>query len=94
MGTLLWRWKFALSLAANEISAARVDTNALMSALGIRNSGGADLSKLFAHFTGRLPEPSELTPLSNFIKENPPGQAPGSAGLIGLLICTPAFQRY
>jgi uncharacterized protein (DUF1800 family) len=51
-GTLLWRWKFALALARNEISGVRVHRAALGQALG----GDA---ALMASILGRQPQATE-----------------------------------
>src|SRR5260221_5807933 len=52
MGTLLWRWKFAVALSGNRIKGTRIDLDACK-----KNFGGDD--GLMAHVLGRLPAPSE-----------------------------------
>lgn len=84
MGTLLWRWNFALALAGNRQPGARVRTAVLERALG-RGRGAPDAGRWFAHFTGRAPTEREEGALLS---------AGGDAAtLIGLILAGPAFQR-
>jgi uncharacterized protein (DUF1800 family) len=53
MGTLLWRWNFALALSQNRISGTRVEFEKLRA-----NAGGNN--GLMAHFLGRQPTPDEV----------------------------------
>jgi uncharacterized protein (DUF1800 family) len=53
LGTLLWRWRFAASLASNEIPGTRVDPAALAHRVG----GDTQLA---AHILGRVPTEVEL----------------------------------
>jgi hypothetical protein len=53
MGTLLWRWNFALALSQNRIPGTRVEFDKL------RANAGGD-SGLIAHFLGRQPIPDEV----------------------------------
>lgn len=52
LGTLLWRWNFAVALSRNRLKGTRVDFGALR-----RNAGGDDA--LMAHVLGRKPTPEE-----------------------------------
>ena len=52
MGTLLWRWNFAVALGSNQIKGTRVDLVALKKAFG------GELA-LMAHFLGRSPTQEE-----------------------------------
>jgi uncharacterized protein (DUF1800 family) len=52
MGTLLWRWNFALALSQNQINGTRIDLDALR-----RNAGGHE--GLMAHLLGRQPTAEE-----------------------------------
>jgi uncharacterized protein (DUF1800 family) len=52
LGTLLWRWNFALALSRNRMKGTRVDFTALR-----RNAGGDDA--LMAHVLGRKPSVEE-----------------------------------
>jgi uncharacterized protein (DUF1800 family) len=52
MGTLLWRWNFAVALSQNSIKGTRTDLDAL------RADAGGD-EALMAHLLGRKPHPAE-----------------------------------
>jgi uncharacterized protein (DUF1800 family) len=52
MGTLLWRWNFAVALSQNNIKGTRTDLEAL------RASAGGD-ERLMGHLLGRKPSPAE-----------------------------------
>jgi uncharacterized protein (DUF1800 family) len=52
MGTLLWRWKFAVALSGNRVKGTRIDLEACK-----KNFGGDE--GLMAHVLGRRPLPSE-----------------------------------
>jgi len=53
MGTLLWRWNFALALSENSIKGTRIDFEALR-----RNAGGDE--GLMSHLLGRRPVAEEV----------------------------------
>ncbi len=52
MGTLLWRWNFAVALTENKIAGTKIDRAAL-----VKNFGGEE--NLMAHLLGRRPTPTE-----------------------------------
>jgi len=52
MGTLLWRWNFAVALSQNQIKGTCVELEVL------RESAGGD-ARLMAHLLGRKPHPAE-----------------------------------
>ena len=52
MGTLLWRWNFAVALSQNRIKGTRLDLDALK-----KNAGGDEA--LMGHLLGRRPTPEE-----------------------------------
>lgn len=52
MGTLLWRWNFAVALSENKIQGTKIDADTLRT-----NAGGDD--KLMSHLLGRKPIPEE-----------------------------------
>ena len=52
MGTLLWRWNFAVAISENRIKGTQIDFDALR-----KNSGGD--AGLMAHLLGRKPSPAE-----------------------------------
>lgn len=94
MGTLLWRWKFALAVAAGEIKSVLPDLDGLFRALQVNSYSENDLKNLFAHFAGRSPLMEELEPLEDFVRKNKTVMHKRKAELAGLFLCSPAFQRY
>jgi uncharacterized protein (DUF1800 family) len=89
MGTLLWRWNFALALPAGRVPGARVDLRALVAACGgdatVRSP--ADLAPLLL---GRAATAEERAAVEGHA-------GPGSGGGrfaegVGLLLASPAFQ--
>jgi hypothetical protein len=53
MGTLLWRWNFAVALSQNQIKGTHVELDAL------RESAGGN-EHVMAHLLGRKPKPAEV----------------------------------
>jgi uncharacterized protein (DUF1800 family) len=92
MGTLLWRWNFALSLATGRVPETRVDLASLVDAAGGEASvkSPADLAPLFL---GRTATAAERSAIGGHAR------GPLSAGRdrfaegVGLLLASPAFQR-
>ena len=86
MGTLLWRWNFALTLAGAKIPTVQIAANKLRKALDAGRGKSADevTTKLFAHFTGRQARPHELEAVRGLNNE---------AEALGVLLASPAFQR-
>jgi uncharacterized protein (DUF1800 family) len=92
MGTLLWRWNFALSLAGGRVPGTKVDLAALVAAAGGETAvrSPADLAPLLL---GRRATAAERAAVE--------GHAPGPlaasrerfADGVGLLLASPAFQR-
>ncbi len=78
MGTLLWRWKFAVSLSRNAIKGTSVDLNACRRCFG--NEEG-----LVSHILGRLPSGDEQRSLDAF--RGKPDEA------LALMLASPGFQR-
>ncbi len=95
MGTLLWRWNFALALSSNRQPGVHFDYKPLFRALGGK-VGSLDPSSWFAHFIGRRPSNEEVgafeTLRSDFGKQSA-GSPEGVAAMIGLILSSPAFQR-
>ena len=89
-GTLLWRWNFALALAANQAPSVRVDAAALVRALG----GDWRPAALLPHFIGRAAAAEELRPLDEYVASTRLATDAQKAELLGLLLASPAFQRY
>jgi len=93
MGTLLWRWNFALALATGELGETRADLAGLARRAGLdpRTSSPADLSPLLY---GRVATAEERAAVDAYVAR------PGAAGMesdrraegVALLLCAPAFQ--
>lgn len=95
LGTLLWRWNFAFSLANNKIPSVKVKEKKLVTA--INNSGENEKlgsERLFQYFIGRKPTDKERSVLFDYQKESVGKSGVQNAELIGLILASPAFQRY
>lgn len=92
LGTLLWRWNFALALACNELESVTVSVDDLASAITTEREPKANADLLVRHLIGRKASIEELKILDSFHdtknKEN------SFAELLGLVISSPAFQRF
>lgn len=94
VGTLLWRWNFALALTANRVPNVNVLVPRLVEALSAQ---GETLKPdvLMAHFFGRVPTPDETKLLQNFMaakKADPASDV--NSQVLGLILASPAFQKY
>lgn len=85
MGTLLWRWNFALALAGNRQPGAKAQIRALENALK-KKGAPAGLGDWFAYFTGRGATGPELAALREAAGDS-------VSTLVGLILAGPAFQR-
>lgn len=94
MGTLLWRWKFALAVTAGKIASVKPDIDGVCASLGLKGMDESQLTKLFSHFNGRIPNANELKPLEQFAQSKQASAARAKPELAGLILCSPAFQRY
>lgn len=77
MGTLMWRWNFAIALAAGKQNGVRINLHDLRRQLHFTPSGW------FPHLVGRAPTEAEEKSL----------KPQDEAGLVGLILASPAFQR-
>lgn len=91
MGTLMWRWNFALALAGGTQSGAHVNLAPLAAALR-ENDSGPDAARWFAHFIGRKPAPEELAAMS-LTKDLDKDSHASYRQTAGLILASPAFQR-
>ena len=96
MGTLLWRWNFAFALAAGEVPSVKVPAEQLTAALGGLDAGTAPLpERMFRYAVGRNPTTPERGALAHGFAEAPKHGAPGgTVNGLGLVLASPAFQRY
>lgn len=93
LGTLLWRWNFALALTSNQVPSVDVEPLKLLHAIG----GTADSlhpARLLPHFIGRAGAQSELKSLEDFVGSAGLATNERKAELLGLVLASPAFQRY
>jgi Protein of unknown function (DUF1800) len=96
MGTLMWRWNFALALANNNQPGVQIKLSPLLKALGAHRP--VDAGRLFGHFTGRTPTTAEFEAIaqSNALllasKERDSSET-RAAQAVGLILASPAFQR-
>ncbi len=99
MGTLLWRWNFALAVGANQIPSVAVPLDKLVRAIGGSITEGINPARLLAYFIGRAGTRTELDVLNRYIAGNTFGKVDSkeiserTAELIGLALASPAFQR-
>ena len=84
LGTMLWRWSFALALAEDRIDNVSVQWDRLESALETK----ATHDRLGRHLFGRRAVAGELEPLAVYASSE------SRAKRVALLLSSPAFQRY
>jgi uncharacterized protein (DUF1800 family) len=89
LGTLLWRWNFALALAANQVPSVTVEPRRLINAIG-----GSAPARLLPHFIGRAGTDAELRALDDYAASQGIDANEREAGTLGLILASPAFQRY
>jgi uncharacterized protein (DUF1800 family) len=89
LGTLLWRWNFALALAANQVPSVTVESQRLINAIG-----GSDPARLLPHFIGRAGTDAELKALDDYAASQGIDASEREAGTLGLILASPAFQKY
>ena len=90
LGTLMWRWNYALTLVGGKIPSVAVNLNALRKSLSIphvKDHLGLDehaAETLFAHFNGRKAQPHEIEAVLS---------VPNDSEGLAVLLASPAFQR-
>ena len=96
LGTLMWRWNLAFTLAANQVPSVSVPLEKLLHAVGVESGGlpatnnaagvpPEATAKLFRYFIGHDPSPDHLAALASITNVR---------DVAGLLVASPAFQRY
>ena len=83
LGTLLWRWSFAVALAGGRIAGTRLDLDALRETFGDEG--------LKAHLLGHLPPPEAIS--TGVAPEGRQRKLVATTEL-ALLLASPTFQRY
>jgi len=93
LGTLLWRWNFGFELAGGRIGGVKLPRGKLARGLGRKNAAELTPQDLVAHLIGRTASEAEGRTLGLFAKQLSAASTRGQAGLIGLILASPAFQR-
>lgn len=100
MGTLMWRWNFALALANSDVPSVKASLRDLNRALGNEGKSDAEAGKKwFAHLTGRQPAAAEWETLQSLAASerakggNKSNEQKQKAELLGVMLASPAFQR-
>jgi hypothetical protein len=98
LGTLIWRWNYALALAAGETPGVRVRLQPLFMALG---AGKLTIESGFSYFVGRSPSPEEVEALKNAASVTRKELAGSNTStefsrelVCGLILASPAYQRF
>jgi uncharacterized protein (DUF1800 family) len=103
---LLWRWNFALALTANKINGAKVPLDTLLAAITTQSDSNEHKeaseknplsTSVFGYLVGRAPTREELAALQTYtskVATNVIDNPDNRAGLFGLILASPAFQRY
>lgn len=94
LGTLLWRWNFALSLCEGQIRGTRGEPKRLLAGLGVSLEGGAEaaVQPLLAYLYGRAPSLAEAEPLRQYLRSASGRQRPQRA--LALALSSPSFQLH
>ncbi len=91
VGTLLWRWNFALAIAGDRLPTVRSSLGELARSIDRASpSGRSSFREWFAHFIGRAPTDQEC---DRFGRPEPPAGTIDRREWLGLIIASPAFQR-
>ena len=91
LGTLLWRWNFALALASNRIEGTKVDLDELSQAIGGETRTDWTLP-LQRHLLGRDPSTEERAITERMLNTATGSEDERRAQLVALLVASPAFQ--
>jgi uncharacterized protein (DUF1800 family) len=86
LSTLLWRWNFAFSAAANQLPTVTVPLDQLAQAIG----GSFQPEQLMSYFVGRKGSYNELLAIRDYRTSN---DANYHAEMTALVLASPAFQR-
>lgn len=86
VGSLFWRWNFALALAGGSLDGATVDFQGLRRSLGAPHEASAPefTTQFFSHFAGRRPSAEEIEAVRSVGHD---------ADMLGIMLASPAFQR-
>jgi len=99
MGTLLWRWNFALAVGSNQVPSVTAPLDKLVRALGGGITDAIKPARLLPYFIGRAGTRAELDALNRYMARKSLGEvdikeiSEQIAELAGLALASPAFQR-
>lgn len=95
MGTLMWRWNFAMAVIDGRLGGVRVPLEDLGKALGTAGSRDEVAGRWWAHFMGRLPTHEELQTLGGLTQAHAANKDAriAKAEALGVMLASPAFQR-
>jgi hypothetical protein len=91
LGTMLWRWNFALALATNSIGGTTVDLKKLAKGMGADESNGVEF--FIRHLLGRDGLEAEKEAVRGYLGASPLPDAQRRAEAVGLILASPGFQR-
>lgn len=91
MGTLLWRWNFAVALTTGRLGATRADLVRLSRSAGI-DAATASAAELAPLLYGRAATAEERAAIDAFAARPGGDAAMRRAESVALLLCAPAFQ--
>lgn len=92
LGTLLWRWNFAVELTDNRIEGTTIDVQRLARRIGPSDQLDELARTVTAYLLGRRPAEVELAAMAEVLDEVS-GEATGPTAA-ALALASPAFQRY
>lgn len=92
LGTLLWRWNFALQLAGDQIKGTSSDLAGLARRTAADDSPDAAAAPIVAYLLGRRTAPIEQAALSDALRRVPAALEKSTA--VALALASPGFQRY
>lgn len=93
LGTLLWRWNFAFTLASGHVPSVDVSLDRLVQAVGGSAGNGLRPARLLPYFIGRAGTEAEIQALDDYRASTVITDGNHAAELLGLVLASPAFQR-
>jgi uncharacterized protein (DUF1800 family) len=92
LGTLLWRWNFALALVTNKVPSVNVSVEKLAKAIYPNAESEVSPAQLMPHFVGRLASEHEIKTFQKYVSRSNSKDLK-LPELVGLILSSPAFQR-
>jgi len=95
MGTLMWRWNFALSLTNDKLGDVNVPLRDLEKAIGTQGDRNAIATRWWSHLMGRRPTTDELKTLATATdaQQSKGDTRTAKAELLGVMLAGPGYQR-